>query len=70
MIANIYRRATGGIDRIFGLYGFESSFYTLCIHQRQKNQFGGYWTDVDVEFSTDQSWRKNYMVNFGQFDSL
>ena len=29
----------------------------------EKSQFGGYWTDMDVSFSSDPSWRKNYMVS-------
>ena len=26
-----------------------------------KSEWGGYWTDMDVTFSSDPSWRKNYM---------
>ena len=29
----------------------------------EKSIFGGYWADMDVEFSSDPSWRKNFMVS-------
>ena len=29
--------------------------------RKDKLAYGGYWADMDVEFSSDPSWRKNYM---------
>ncbi|KAL3904390.1 MAG: hypothetical protein SGILL_010089 [Bacillariaceae sp.] len=29
--------------------------------QKEQSQYGGYWTDMNVMFSTDESWHKNYM---------
>jgi beta-glucosidase/6-phospho-beta-glucosidase/beta-galactosidase len=31
---------------------------------REESKVGGYWTDMDVEFSSDPKWRKNLMVRF------
>jgi beta-glucosidase/6-phospho-beta-glucosidase/beta-galactosidase len=56
----------GSLD-FMGLNHYSTLYASV---KNEKSQFGGYWTDVDVKFSTDPSWCKNYMVSFGQFDSL
>jgi beta-glucosidase/6-phospho-beta-glucosidase/beta-galactosidase len=39
-------------------------YSTLYVSARkEKIPFGGYWTDMDVEFSSDPSWKKNFMVS-------
>jgi beta-glucosidase/6-phospho-beta-glucosidase/beta-galactosidase len=32
--------------------------------KKVKSPYQGYWSDMDVEFSSDPSWRRNFMVGF------
>ena len=49
----------GSLD-FMGLNHYSTLYASV---KKEKSNYGGYWTDMDVEFSTDPSWRKNYMVS-------
>lgn len=53
------REMVGSLD-FMGLNHY-STLYAAAKSPDKSSEYGGYWTDMDVEFSSDPSWRKNFM---------
>ena len=57
---NVQRQELIGSLDFMGLNHY-STLYASA--KKEKSIYGGYWADMDVEFSSDPSWTKNFMVS-------
>ena len=57
---NVQRQELIGSLDFMGLNHY-STLYASS--KKEKSIYGGYWADMDVDFSSDPSWRKNFMVS-------